>query len=149
MEKCFLFVLVYDITKRSSFLSIQCWIEEVRRYTTSDVILILVGNKCDLEDEREVFNIFDSFFFFEFKLFENKYILIVFRWSWVKQRPCVNTYQKLHLLWKLLQKIIRISKTYSIRWHQNWRWFFEGKIGPFWILIIIQFIHSLFSAKTL
>lgn len=45
---------VYDITKRSSFLSIQRWIEEVRRYTTSDVILILVGNKCDLEDEREV-----------------------------------------------------------------------------------------------
>lgn len=46
--------LVYDITKRSSFLSIQRWIEEVRRYTTSDVILILIGNKCDLEGEREV-----------------------------------------------------------------------------------------------
>lgn len=45
---------VYDITKRSTFLSIQRWIEEVRRYTTSDVILILIGNKCDLEDEREV-----------------------------------------------------------------------------------------------
>lgn len=46
--------LVYDITKRSSFLSTQRWIEEVRRYTTSDVILILIGNKCDLEEEREV-----------------------------------------------------------------------------------------------
>lgn len=45
---------VYDITKRSTFLSIQRWIEEVRRYTTSDVILILIGNKCDLEEEREV-----------------------------------------------------------------------------------------------
>lgn len=49
--------LVYDITKRSTFLSIQRWIEEVRRYTTSDVILILIGNKCDLEEEREVFEI--------------------------------------------------------------------------------------------
>lgn len=45
---------VYDITKRSSFLSIQRWIEEVRRYTTLNVMLILVGNKCDLESLREV-----------------------------------------------------------------------------------------------
>lgn len=45
---------VYDITKRSSFISIQKWIEEVRRYTASSVMLILVGNKCDLEAEREV-----------------------------------------------------------------------------------------------
>lgn len=45
---------MYDITKRASFLSIQRWIEEVRRYTTSNVALILVGNKCDLEEEREV-----------------------------------------------------------------------------------------------
>lgn len=51
---------MYDITKRSSFLSIQRWIEEVRRYTTSDVILILIGNKCDLEDEREVYKYIDS-----------------------------------------------------------------------------------------
>lgn len=46
--------IVYDITKRATFLSIQRWIEEVRRYTTSNVALILVGNKCDLEEEREV-----------------------------------------------------------------------------------------------
>lgn len=45
---------VYDITKRSSFLNLQRWIEEVRRYTASNVILILVGNKCDMEELREV-----------------------------------------------------------------------------------------------
>jgi hypothetical protein len=39
----FLFITVYDITKRSSFLSLQRWIEEVRRYTASNVMLILVG----------------------------------------------------------------------------------------------------------
>lgn len=62
---------VYDITKRSSFLSIQRWIEEVRRYTTLNVMLILVGNKCDLESLREVclslfvsnLNIISTFFF--------------------------------------------------------------------------------------
>uniref|UniRef100_A0A0K8TSC2 Ras-related protein Rab-43 n=1 Tax=Tabanus bromius TaxID=304241 RepID=A0A0K8TSC2_TABBR len=47
-------IIVYDITKRSSFLNLQKWIEEVRRYTASNVILILIGNKCDMEDEREV-----------------------------------------------------------------------------------------------
>ncbi|KDR21424.1 ras-related protein Rab-43 [Zootermopsis nevadensis] len=47
-------ILVYDITKRSSFLSLQRWIEEVRRYTASNAMLIVVGNKCDLESLREV-----------------------------------------------------------------------------------------------
>ena len=36
-------VAVYDITKRSTFLSLQRWVEEVRRYTSSHVVLILVG----------------------------------------------------------------------------------------------------------
>ncbi|XP_012272084.1 ras-related protein Rab-43 [Orussus abietinus] len=47
-------ILVYDITKRPTFLNLQRWIEEVRRYTSSHVILVLVGNKCDLEGYREV-----------------------------------------------------------------------------------------------
>ncbi|KOX70404.1 Ras-related protein Rab-43 [Melipona quadrifasciata] len=38
----------------STFLSLQHWVEEVRRYTSSHVLLILVGNKCDLESLREV-----------------------------------------------------------------------------------------------
>lgn len=45
---------VYDITKRSTFLSLQKWIEEVRRYTSSNVIVSLIGNKCDLPEQREV-----------------------------------------------------------------------------------------------
>lgn len=45
---------MYDITKRASFISIHRWIEEVRRYTTSNVIVIIIGNKCDLESERQV-----------------------------------------------------------------------------------------------
>ncbi|XP_046808445.1 GTP-binding protein ypt2-like [Lucilia cuprina] len=48
------FLKVYDITSRESFSNLQKWIEEVRRYTASSVMLIVVGNKCDLEDEREV-----------------------------------------------------------------------------------------------
>ncbi|GAB1869865.1 Ras-related protein Rab-10 [Camponotus japonicus] len=47
-------IVVYDITKRSTFLSLQRWVEEVRRYSSSHVLLVLVGNKCDLENLREV-----------------------------------------------------------------------------------------------
>lgn len=50
----YLFIIVFDITKRESFVNLQKWIEEVRRYTASNVILILIGNKCDLEKERAV-----------------------------------------------------------------------------------------------
>ncbi|XP_066584996.1 ras-related protein Rab-43 [Prorops nasuta] len=47
-------IVVYDVSKRSTFLGIQKWVEEVRRYTSSHVLLLLVGNKCDLGDLREV-----------------------------------------------------------------------------------------------
>lgn len=35
-------------------MSLQKWIEEVRRYTSSNVIVSLIGNKCDLTEQREV-----------------------------------------------------------------------------------------------
>uniref|UniRef100_A0A6A7FRL7 Ras-related protein Rab-43 n=1 Tax=Hirondellea gigas TaxID=1518452 RepID=A0A6A7FRL7_9CRUS len=47
-------IMVYDITKRSSFLSIQRWMEEVRKYTHPQVAIILIGNKSDMERMREV-----------------------------------------------------------------------------------------------
>uniref|UniRef100_A0A1A9W553 Ras-related protein Rab-43 n=1 Tax=Glossina brevipalpis TaxID=37001 RepID=A0A1A9W553_9MUSC len=47
-------IIVYDVTRRDTFANLQKWIEEVRHYTASNVMLILVGNKSDLEEEREV-----------------------------------------------------------------------------------------------
>ncbi|KAK4002381.1 ras-related protein Rab-43 isoform X1 [Daphnia magna] len=47
-------LLVYDITKRSSFLSLQKWMEEIRRFTASNISWILIGNKCDMDSLREV-----------------------------------------------------------------------------------------------
>lgn len=47
-------ILVYDITKRSSFVSIYKWIEEVRRYAGDSVLIAIIGNKADLENLREV-----------------------------------------------------------------------------------------------
>lgn len=47
-------IIVYDITKRSSFVSVARWVEEVRRYSGNAVLLALVGNKADMETLREV-----------------------------------------------------------------------------------------------
>mmetsp|Transcript_20172 Transcript_20172/g.60853 ORF Transcript_20172/g.60853 Transcript_20172/m.60853 type:complete len:211 (+) Transcript_20172:255-887(+) len=47
-------VVVYDVTNRQSFLNTIRWIEEVRNERGSDVIIVLVGNKTDLVDKRQV-----------------------------------------------------------------------------------------------
>ncbi|KAK0484011.1 ras family-domain-containing protein [Armillaria novae-zelandiae] len=47
-------IIVFDITNRSSFLSTTKWIEDVRSERSKEVIVVLVGNKADLSDKREV-----------------------------------------------------------------------------------------------
>lgn len=47
-------VIVYDITNRASFLNTTKWIEDVRNERGNDVIIILVGNKTDLSEKRQV-----------------------------------------------------------------------------------------------
>jgi len=47
-------IVVFDITNRASFLSIIKWIEDVRSERGSDVLVVLVGNKADLSDKRQV-----------------------------------------------------------------------------------------------
>lgn len=47
-------VVVYDISNLKSFEQTVRWIEEVRKERGSNVIIILVGNKVDLENIREV-----------------------------------------------------------------------------------------------
>lgn len=46
-------ILVYDVTRRDSFNNIENWYNEIKEITPS-ISLILVGNKIDLEDQREV-----------------------------------------------------------------------------------------------
>ncbi|XP_036966859.1 ras-related protein Rab-33B isoform X1 [Acanthopagrus latus] len=48
-------IFVYDVTSLSSFESIPEWIEECRRHSVGPMVpRIMVGNKCDLRDRREV-----------------------------------------------------------------------------------------------
>ncbi|RKO83165.1 ras-related protein rab-4B-like protein, partial [Blyttiomyces helicus] len=47
-------LLVYDITNRESFTALSRWLEDVRWLASPDVVIVLVGNKLDMEDHREV-----------------------------------------------------------------------------------------------
>ena len=42
-------MIVFDLTNKESFRNIENWINEVTKFTGSDVIIICLGNKCDLK----------------------------------------------------------------------------------------------------
>ena len=53
-KNCVCACIVYDIANRPSFESIQSWIDDCTKQSSKSVLLVLIGNKNDLEDKREV-----------------------------------------------------------------------------------------------
>uniref|UniRef100_A0A8C6TXL1 RAB37, member RAS oncogene family n=1 Tax=Neogobius melanostomus TaxID=47308 RepID=A0A8C6TXL1_9GOBI len=47
-------LLLYDITSRSSFDNIRAWLTEIHEYAQSDVVIMLLGNKADMNSERAI-----------------------------------------------------------------------------------------------
>ena len=47
-------VIVYDITQEDSFKGAKTWINEIKTKGRKDCVIVLVGNKSDLEDKRKV-----------------------------------------------------------------------------------------------
>ena len=45
---------MYDVTDRRSFESIRNWISQIQQHADVHVNKILVGNKCDMTDEKVV-----------------------------------------------------------------------------------------------
>jgi len=41
-------ILIYDITKRDTFMNIPRWLRELRDHANEDIVLLLVGNKLDM-----------------------------------------------------------------------------------------------------
>lgn len=40
-------VLTYSVDDRTSFNDIENWIKQIKMHASSDVVKVLVGNKCD------------------------------------------------------------------------------------------------------
>ena len=47
-------IIVYDISDRNSFLHIKDWMDDINKYTDNNPIKLVVGNKSDLSDQRQV-----------------------------------------------------------------------------------------------
>lgn len=47
-------VICYDITNKKSFNNLEKWINDVKLERGNDVIIVIVGNKSDLNNKRQV-----------------------------------------------------------------------------------------------
>ncbi len=45
-------LLVYDITDESSFANVRNWMRQIDQSAAENVNRILIGNKCDMEEQR-------------------------------------------------------------------------------------------------
>jgi len=47
-------IIVYDVTEMESYNNVKQWLSEIDRYASDSVCKLLVGNKCDLVDNKVV-----------------------------------------------------------------------------------------------
>jgi len=47
-------LLVYDVTRRNTFTHVGSWLADARSNTNPHTVMILIGNKSDLDENREV-----------------------------------------------------------------------------------------------
>jgi len=45
-------LLVYDVTRRETFNNLIRWLDEARQNSTSNMVIMLLGNKADMEGKR-------------------------------------------------------------------------------------------------
>ncbi|UCG02100.1 MAG: GTP-binding protein [Candidatus Heimdallarchaeota archaeon] len=55
-EGAFGCIVVYDITRRESFLELDRWISDFRGAVGENALISIIGNKIDLDDSRTVTN---------------------------------------------------------------------------------------------
>ena len=48
------FLIIYDISCKESFEKVKFWYDQIQSNAPEDIKYIIVGNKCDLEENREV-----------------------------------------------------------------------------------------------
>ena len=47
-------ILTYDVTREETFTNLSQWLSEVKQHATEDVRIYMVGNKSEMEEQREV-----------------------------------------------------------------------------------------------
>ena len=47
-------LIVYDITKHATYAIVEQWLKELKEYSSTGVVIMLVGNKTDLKHLRAI-----------------------------------------------------------------------------------------------
>ena len=47
-------LIVYDVSDKKSFSHIKDWLEDINKFTDNNPIKLIIGNKCDLVNEKQV-----------------------------------------------------------------------------------------------
>ncbi|OMJ72577.1 hypothetical protein SteCoe_28934 [Stentor coeruleus] len=47
-------VIAYDITDAGSFNKVKAWVKELQSQADKDISIVIAGNKCDRESERQI-----------------------------------------------------------------------------------------------
>ena len=47
-------ILVFDLTKKETFRNIEIWIEDIKNFGNQEMTILIVGNKSDLVETREI-----------------------------------------------------------------------------------------------
>jgi len=47
-------LLVYDVTRRDTFEHLTSWLEDCLKFSSPNIVIMLIGNKCDLDSNRQV-----------------------------------------------------------------------------------------------
>jgi len=45
-------MIVYDMTNQRSWMNVDSWMNEIRNKGSPGMVVLLVGNKCDLAEEQ-------------------------------------------------------------------------------------------------
>jgi len=46
--------LTYDVTREDTFVNLMEWLKEIKQHASEDVRVYLIGNKAEMEEQREV-----------------------------------------------------------------------------------------------
>ena len=47
-------IMIYSIDNKESFKHLEEWLNEIKTYSNPNIKIVLIGNKCDLEENREI-----------------------------------------------------------------------------------------------
>jgi len=53
-KNCQAVLLVFDLSDRDSFVKVKAWLNDIEEKAAGDVVVTLLGNKCDLKDDYGV-----------------------------------------------------------------------------------------------